>query len=322
MRFVPFPALQRDVSALAFGSASLGSRVAPRDGERAVHRALDAGVTWFDVAPPYGDGHAEELLGAALGSRRADVVLCTKFGISRPNLSFGARVVRPLARRVVGLLPGLRTVVSRSRGTGARSGVAPADIEGWLDESLRRLKTDYVDVFAMHEPSPAGAADAESHGVLRDLVAKGKIRAVSIAGPVETIAAAASAGRTPEVVQFPDSPFAGAASTVRALPWARQPFLVTHGVFGAGALPRLSALDGSRRQELLAFAQRWGLSGDQIEPDILARFAFANNPDGVVISSMFSAKHMEQNAAIAGIAPEPRFARELLVLLSGRGENA
>ena len=56
MRMVRVPRLDRDVSAIGFGCASLGSRISAADGRRAIARALDLGLTWFDVAPPYGDG--------------------------------------------------------------------------------------------------------------------------------------------------------------------------------------------------------------------------------------------------------------------------
>ncbi|WP_237356912.1 aldo/keto reductase [Xanthobacter sp. YC-JY1] len=308
------------MSCIAFGCASLGSRVSQADGERAIARALDRGVTWFDVAPPYGDGHAEQLLGKSLGARRKDVVICSKFGISRPNVSFAAQVLRPLARRAVSLVPGLRQVARRSRGTGENRGIAPSEIETWLDESLRQLGTDYLDVFAFHDPLPTSVASAETQAALQALVTKGKIRAISVAGPVAAIGAAASAGRQPDVVQFPDSPFDGAADAVRRLPWAREPLLATHGVIGSGALERIRGLDLAKRTRLEAFARRWGIATDRWEPESLMRYAFANNPTGVVLSSMFAERHLEANLAVAGWAPDQQFAKEFQEILAG-GEN-
>ncbi|GLI22442.1 MAG: aldo/keto reductase [Rhizobiales bacterium] len=322
MRQVFVPALKREVSCIAFGCASLGSRVSQADGERAIARALDRGVTWFDVAPPYGDGHAEQLLGKSLGARRKDVVICSKFGISRPNVSFAAQVLRPLARRAVSLVPGLRQVARRSRGTGENTGIAPGEIEAWLDESLRQLGTDYLDVFAFHEPSLASVANGEMYGALQSLVAKGKIRAVSIAGPPEVLAAAASAGHSPDVVQFPDSPFDDAAGAVRGLPWGRAPLMVTHGVLGSGALQRLKSIDGAKQERLSAVARRWGVAGDRWEPESLLRFAFANNPSGLVLLSMFGERHLDANVAVAELGLKPGFVEEFQEILSEGGSGA
>lgn len=316
MRQVHIPALQRDVSALGFGCASLGSRVAAADGRRAAFRALDLGVSWFDVAPPYGDGHAEEILGRILGGRRKDVVICTKFGIARPSISLSRRLLRPLARRLVAWAPTVRTLASGSRSTGAKAPIEPGRIEGWVVESLRRLNTDYIDVLAVHEPSAAEAADADIHAALDALKRKGLVRAVSIGGSPEAIASAANAGWALDLVQFPDSPFDDAAPRLRRCPWPRQPAFVTHGVFGSGSLARLRALGAPLVEALRELAKRQGLAADHVEAGLLSRFAFANNPDGVVIASMFTASHIESNVAAAGMVPDPRFADELRRLLN------
>src|SRR5438105_10248388 len=87
MRTVVCPGLGREVSALGFGCASLGSRVSEAQGLRALGLAYERGVTWYDVAPPYGDGEAEGILGKFLAGRRERVAICTKFGIPRPVVS-------------------------------------------------------------------------------------------------------------------------------------------------------------------------------------------------------------------------------------------
>jgi aryl-alcohol dehydrogenase-like predicted oxidoreductase len=98
MRTVFVPSLQREVSALGFGCAPLGSHVSEAQGLKALQAAYDRGVTWYDTAPPYGDGEAEGILGRFLAGRRDKVVICTKFGIPRPVLSPLMRFVRPVIR--------------------------------------------------------------------------------------------------------------------------------------------------------------------------------------------------------------------------------
>ena len=137
------------VSTVGVGCNQFGQRV-DREGVRAiVDAALDAGITLFDTADIYGSpkGSSEELLGAALAGRRAEVVLATKFGMAMDGVNgpdHGAR--------------------------GARRYVVRA-----VEASLRRLGTDHIDLYQFHEPDP-GTPIEETLGALDDLVRAGKVR--------------------------------------------------------------------------------------------------------------------------------------------------
>jgi len=111
-----------------------------QDSVAAIHASLDAGVTFFDTAPAYGDGDSEELLGSALGTRRQDVVLATKIG---PN------------------------------------DLEPARIWQCCDDSLRRLQTDYIDLYQVHWPNP-NLPWGPTWEALEALQTQGKIRAIGI----------------------------------------------------------------------------------------------------------------------------------------------
>jgi aryl-alcohol dehydrogenase-like predicted oxidoreductase len=143
------------VSTIGLGCNNLGrahTASATAAGARAVvDAALDAGVTFFDVADIYGApaGRSEELLGAALGSRRADVIVATKFGMDAQGANgpdFGARGSRRYIRAAV-------------------------------EASLRRLNTDWIDLYQLHEPDPLTPLD-ETAAALDDLVVSGKVRYV------------------------------------------------------------------------------------------------------------------------------------------------
>ncbi|WP_336921281.1 aldo/keto reductase [Aquipuribacter sp. SD81] len=139
------------VSTVGLGGNTFGARI-DADGTRdVVHAALDAGVTLVDCAELYGSepGESERLLGAALRGRRDEVVLATKFG--HPD----GRVDAPAWEA-----HGSRTAVRRA-------------VEG----SLRRLGTDWIDLFQMHTPDPATPVE-ETLGALDDLVREGKVRYV------------------------------------------------------------------------------------------------------------------------------------------------
>jgi aryl-alcohol dehydrogenase-like predicted oxidoreductase len=120
------------------------------DGEsiRAIRRALDLGVTLFDTADVYGCGHSERVLGRALAGRRDDVVIVTKVG----------------------------NRFDEQTRTGGGSDVSPDYLRGACDASLRRLGTDRIDVYLIHD-GIAGPEDVPPViDVLEELVAAGKVR--------------------------------------------------------------------------------------------------------------------------------------------------
>lgn len=179
-----FEPLGITTSRVGLGCASLIGRESFRSAARLVETALDLGIRYFDTAPLYGMGTAEEVLGAVLGDNR-DVVIATKIGISRPPYSTLKATVRryakPLLDRSRPLKALARSLAMRSQ---RRSDTAPpeplprdfsaATVHHALDESLRLLRRSRADVYMTHDPSMAdlGPATAE---VFQDLVAAGRI---------------------------------------------------------------------------------------------------------------------------------------------------
>ncbi len=154
MQYRTMGASDLTISAIGFGCWEMGGNQYGDvdDGEeiRAVHRAIDLGVTLFDTAAIYGHGHSEEVLGKALGARRKEIILVTKGG---------------LAWEVVG-------------GPTQRDSSRGAIIQG-LEDSLRRLGTDYVDLFLIHWPD-VNTPSEETMGALNDLVQAGKTRFIGV----------------------------------------------------------------------------------------------------------------------------------------------
>ncbi|MFE6157349.1 aldo/keto reductase [Streptomyces sp. NPDC056486] len=147
-------------SGLVLSEIGIGASTFGRSGMRAagqeavtaiVDRAIDLGVTYFDLAEGYGDrpGQSEELFAAALGSRREQVVIGTKFGLNLKQ-ERGAAYSRP----------------------GSRKYIVAA-----VEESLRRLRTDYIDLYQIHFPD-AFTPIEETLSALDTLVRSGKVRYV------------------------------------------------------------------------------------------------------------------------------------------------
>jgi aryl-alcohol dehydrogenase-like predicted oxidoreductase len=132
------------VSVVGLGCNNFGPRLDASRTAEVVHAALDAGVNFFDTADLYGEGRSEEYLGLALRGRRSDAVIATKFGHERSPF-----------------------------GTGAR----PEHIRAALEGSLKRLGTDYVDLYQVHQPDP-DTPIADTLGALDDAVRAGKVREI------------------------------------------------------------------------------------------------------------------------------------------------
>ncbi len=133
------------VSTVGLGCNNFGMRIDAAATERVVGAALDHGITMFDTSDSYGD--SEIFLGKALGSRRDDIVLATKFGSDLRGANgpdWGARGSRRYIRKAV-------------------------------ERSLSRLGTDYIDLYQLHMPDPATPIE-ETLSALSDLVHEGKVR--------------------------------------------------------------------------------------------------------------------------------------------------
>jgi aryl-alcohol dehydrogenase-like predicted oxidoreductase len=146
MQFRPLGRTGVHVSPLCLGAMMFGpwGNDDRADSVRIIHRALDAGINFVDTADVYSAGVSEEIVGEALQGRRDDVVLATKFSMPMgedPNSRGGSR--RWIMREV--------------------------------ENSLRRLRTDHIDLYQEHRPDPDTDIE-ETLGALTDLVRQGKVR--------------------------------------------------------------------------------------------------------------------------------------------------
>jgi L-galactose dehydrogenase len=192
------------VSVIGFGASPLGNEFGETDpsaGERAVHAAIDSGINFFDVAPYYGRTLAEERLGTALEGKRDQVILATKCGrydVDQFDFSAGR--------------------VSRS-----------------IEESLRRLKTDYVDLLQVHdvEFGDANQIIHETLPALEEIRRQGKARFIGITGfPLGVLVRIAS--------QFPVSTILSYCRSnllINDLDTRLRPFAAEHGIGLINASP-------------------------------------------------------------------------------------
>ena len=132
------------VSVVGLGCNNFGWRIDADASAAAVNAALDAGINFFDTADIYGAGQSEEFLGRALAARRGEALIATKFGMKMDEQRRGAR---------------------------------PEYVRQAAEDSLRRLGTDRIDLYQLHQPD-AEVPIAETLGALDDLVRAGKVREI------------------------------------------------------------------------------------------------------------------------------------------------
>ncbi len=305
MRTVDVSALGREVSALGFGCGQLGSWISEARGRRALDHAFERGVTWYDVAPFYGDGEAENVLGRFALGRRDRIVICTKIGGVRPRSSAFRRILRPLARGALSLLPILGGSEGPTMRGPTRTRTLDADrLEASVVESLRRLRTDCVDVLALHDPSPEDCSDPALIAALTRMIDKGYARSLAVDGSPEAVEAAIRASAPFPIFQLRHSMFDPAIESLNIDPGERSSrFLVHYGVFGLAVLERLARLlvgDGGR---LASLASQLGYGPPFMTSELLLDHAFASNPKGVVLVSMFDSSHIDRNCTRAARKP-------------------
>ena len=156
MKYRHLPRTDLDLSEVGFGLWTLGTnwwgRIEESDKVRLLESAVDLGITTFDTADTYGEGYGEEILAKALGHERQNIIIATKFGYdfydSVERIGHQERTQR----------------------------FEPDFIRFACEQSLRRLKTDYIDLYQLHNPRVDALEQDEVFDLLDDLVKEGKIR--------------------------------------------------------------------------------------------------------------------------------------------------
>ncbi|MEV4344957.1 aldo/keto reductase [Actinoplanes sp. NPDC049596] len=263
------------VSVVGIGCNNFGRKLDADGTREVVDAAIDAGITLFDTADIYGTPHgaSEECLGAALKGRRDEVVVATKFGMNMEGLNgndFGAR--------------GSRRYIVRA-----------------VEASLRRLETDYIDLYQMHEPDPATPID-ETLAALDDLVRSGKVRYLghsNFAGYQIADAdwTARAAGHTPFISAQNRYSLLQREVETEVVPACEH--------FGLGLLPFFPLDSG-----LLSGKYKRGetpAAGTRLSLDRYQRFLDAADWDKIEALTAFGAErgHSLLDVAIAGLAARP-----------------
>jgi aryl-alcohol dehydrogenase-like predicted oxidoreductase len=282
------------VSDMALGTMMFGAMGNPDHDEsaRIIHTALDAGINFVDTADVYSRGECEEIVGAALRGRRHEVVLATKFSLP------------------MGTDPNQR-------------GGSPRWIARAVEDSLRRLGTDYLDLYQMHRPDYDTDLD-ETLSSLSDLVRSGKVRAIgSSTFPAEMMVEAQwiaeRRGHHRFRTEQPRYSILNRTIEAGVLPTAQRYGMgvLTYGPLGSGWLSgREDPTKGHRAQGLGARGFDLSVAGNQAKLKAVAQLTELAADIGVPLTHLATA-FVRAHPAVTAVIIGPRTPGQLDDLLAG-----
>jgi aryl-alcohol dehydrogenase-like predicted oxidoreductase len=284
------------VSEMALGAMMFGAGGNPDHNEsiRVIHAALDAGINLVDTADVYSSGESETIVGQAIKGRRDEVVLATKFGLpmgADPNRSGGSR----------------------------------RWINHAVEDSLRRLGTDHIDLYQMHRPDPATDVD-ESLSALSDLVHAGKVRAIgSSTFPAELIVeaqwTAERRGHQRFLTEQPRYSILNRVNEAAVLPTARRYGMgvLTYGPLSSGWLSgRADPTRGHRSTGAGARVFDQDLPANQAKLEVVGQLSALAAEAGLALPHLATA-FVLAHPAVSAVLLGPRTMEQLENSLAGLG---
>jgi aryl-alcohol dehydrogenase-like predicted oxidoreductase len=243
MRYRRFGNSELRPSEVGFGCARIGGVFHGSSRKEIVallRQSFDHGITFFDTADMYTQGESERLVGEALHDVRRDVIIASKFGYQLPRQKRLVGRFKPLVKPVVARLGLSRhRIYAGLRGSVSQQDFSPTYIRSAVEASLRRLRTDYIDIYQLHDPSVDVLGGGEFVEALELLKQQGKIRHWGVACQQPEEAVIALRYRTLGSIQIGLSVLEQAALDA-AIPAAaeRGVGVIARQVFASGLLTR------------------------------------------------------------------------------------
>jgi aryl-alcohol dehydrogenase-like predicted oxidoreductase len=266
------------VSVVGIGCNNFGVRLDAAATSQVVSSAIDAGINFFDTADIYGATKSEGFLGKALGARRADVVIASKFGMPIDDEHYGA---------------------------------APDYVRTACEDSLARLGSDYIDLYQLHAPDekvPIG----DTLGALHELVAAGKVREIGCSNftAAQLLEANTAAGDGPAFASVQnqysllarDPEHDGVLDTCSELAMSFLPFYpLANGLLTGKVRPGEPIPQGTRLA-MMAPERSAHWLGERLQSHVAALIAYAEQIDVPLLSLAFSwlLSHPQVSSVIAG----------------------
>ena len=299
MRYVERLGLRASV--LGFGCGAVLGRVGRAESLRAMEAAWDAGITLFDTARSYGYGAAEGLLGEFLEGKREQAVIATKFGIWPERQQAWKQIAKPLVRGLLKLAPGARGAVRRGTATQVTPGQFTVPVlRASLEESLRRLRTEYVDVLFLHSAPASVLEQDDLMAELERVVAEGKVRVAGLSTePAEVGTALRHEMPVIGAFQFPANIFDLAVTEHTRAHAGRHLFLANHpfgGVMRVAEGKRLIAELAVSAQVPEALREKLADRSNLLLADVVFSVVLRGSGIDAVVPAMMKTDNLTINA--------------------------
>lgn len=285
------------VSRLAFGSSDLMGRLGLNKSRRLLDVAFDHGITHFDTARSYGYGESEKAVGHFIAGKRSRVTITTKAGILPPRKSAALTIARTVMRQVTKALPSARRAINkRAVGMLQKGSFKVEAISASLASSLRELRTDYIDMFLLHECSIEDLTD-ELRSFLLSAQKQGAIRyfgvASSAAVAAKTLTLAPDFGR---ILQIPNSIW---EQDITHLDGLTPTGVITHSALRGRLAELRTRLAGDLNLDAYRRARRNSKAEDQeLMGAFLLKYSALMNPLGCTIFSSTNETRIKVNVEV------------------------
>jgi aryl-alcohol dehydrogenase-like predicted oxidoreductase len=308
MKFNEFGKTGMNVSEIGFGGSRIGGVFADKNSSKealnVLRNALDSGITFYDTADMYAQGESESLIGTAFRGRREQVIIATKGGYCLPAQRNIMKRIKPMVRPIVQVL-GLKRVKLPSGIAGTLSqDFSPSYLTKALESSLKRLQTDYVDLYQLHSPGAPflqSNAFGEALQTLEKLKRQGKLRFYGVATevPADAPFCLSAPGISSVQLGFGLLDLDALNQGTLAAAGARGLGVIARGCFGGGLLK--DGLDGA---QLKAATPKWqrildlrSLSNSMGRSvlDIAFQFCRGAPAVGVTLLGMRVENHLREN---------------------------
>lgn len=172
------------VSVLGLGCSRLGGTVEKSDDRTAkliLSKAHEYGINFFDTADIYAQGNSEKLIGDVFRGKRTEVIIASKVGYRlNTAISLGGKI-KPILRQLIRLIPALKTSLAKARASQTSQDFSGAYLKRAVEDSLKRLQTDYLDLLQLHSPLASVLQQEDIFEPLEELKQEGKIRYYGVA---------------------------------------------------------------------------------------------------------------------------------------------
>jgi aryl-alcohol dehydrogenase-like predicted oxidoreductase len=263
--------------------------------------AWDEGIRLFDTARSYGYGESEALLGEFITGRRDQAIIATKFGILAAHQSSWKRAAKNVAQKLLVLAPSVHSLLRKgAAGEFSHNQFTIPVLHQSIGESLRKLKTDYVDMLFLHAAPASVLEQDDLLEAMGRLVETGKVRVAGLSAEPNVVALAMKQEMRPlRAMQFPRNVFnaSSGADTIQAN-IHRYALLANHPYGGVARVRRcreiLLALRENQELEPV-LKEKLGTLDDDVFADVVLNVILRDSDIQVVIPAMMRPEHIRVN---------------------------